>query len=61
MKMYQAIDEQICIKQFAPELVEGWFATTKEALEAMDAPVVKESLTTAEEPKKRGRPAKVSR
>ncbi len=57
MKMYQAIDEQICIKQFAPELVEGWFATTKEALEAF----VPDVSTDAEAPKRRGRPAKVSR
>lgn len=34
MKMYQAIDETVCIKEFGPELLPGWFATSNEALSA---------------------------
>ena len=57
MKMYQAIDETVCIKEFGPELLLGWFATSKEALAAFRSEHQSEPEKSAE-PRKPGRPKK---
>lgn len=63
MKMYQAVSESVCVKQFGPELLPGWFASTKEALVDYSPEPVAEVATNVAEvatPKKRGRPAKAN-
>lgn len=63
VKMYQAISESICITEFGPELLPGWFATSKEALASFRSEPVAETATNVAEiatPKKRGRPKKES-
>ena len=32
MKMFRALTDAVCEKQFGPELARGWFATTQEAI-----------------------------
>lgn len=54
VKMYQAISESICITEFGPELLPGWFATSKEALASFRPEPIK-----TDEPRKPGRPKKV--
>lgn len=58
--MYQAVSESICIKEFAPELLSGWFATTDEALAAFKQPEVVSALPVVEAPRKPGRPKKAA-
>lgn len=57
MKMYQAVSESICIKEFGPELLPGWFATTQEALAAFKQPESK-TATVIDAPRRIGRPPK---
>lgn len=58
MKMYQAVDETVCIKEFGPELLPGWFATTQEALAAFKQPESKTIAPVSDAPRRIGRPPK---
>jgi len=64
MKMFQAVSETICIAEFGPELLPGWFATTREALDAFQvAPidtVPPPVVDVAAVPRKPGRPRKLA-
>lgn len=58
MKMYQAIDEHVCIADFAPSLKPGWYASTAEAfahLETRNSPAIPDLEAPT---KRRGRPPK---
>ena len=66
IKQYKAVNDIVCIKQFAATLESGWFETTKEALQnftqVANIPVTVDSRTEVEQetdaPKRRGRPRK---
>lgn len=61
MKMYQAVSESICIKEFGPELLPGWFATTQEALDAFNPqPEINTPVPVVDSPRKPGRPKKAA-
>jgi hypothetical protein len=67
IKQYKAVKPDVCVKQFAPTLESGWYATTKEALQNFSSAVTirptvesrTDSDQNAMEPlKRRGRPRK---
>lgn len=66
IKQYKAVKPDVCIKQFASTLEDGWFETTKEALQnftqVANITDTVDSRTEVEQdidtPKRRGRPRK---